>query len=181
MAAMRVVVFGKPGGGKSTLSERIARLTGAPLHALDRVQYLDGGERVPDEVFARRHAEILAQAHWVIDGYGIPQTFEIALQRAEVLVYIDRPQWLHYWWVTKRLLKSPFSPPPGWPERSPMWRSTLSGWRHLRLSHRFWTPAFRQRLLALQPPQRVVIIRTSADVQALLAELQLMSAAARVN
>jgi len=169
---MRVVVFGKPGGGKSTLSERIARLIGAPLHPLDRVQYLEGGDRVPDDEFSRLHAEIVAQAQWVIDGVGIVATFESALRRADVLVYVERPQWQHYWWVTKRLLKSPFSPPPGWPERSPMWRSTLSGWRFLRHSHRLWTPAFREKLLAERPGKRVYIIRNQTDVTTMLNELQ---------
>lgn len=172
---MRVLVFGKPGGGKSTLSERIARQVGVPLHPLDRVQYRDGGERVPDDTFALLHAEIVAQPAWVIDGFGIVSTFERAMERADVLVYVDRPQWQHYWWVTKRLLKSPFSPPPGWPDRSPMWRSTLSGWRFLRLSDRFWTPAFRENLLAQQPRKRVYIIHHASDVDTMLNDLQTLA------
>lgn len=70
---MRIAVFGKPGGGKSTLSQQIAATTRLPLHQLDLVQYERGGARVPDEQFAHRHAEILASGHWVVDGFGNPQ------------------------------------------------------------------------------------------------------------
>jgi adenylate kinase family enzyme len=58
---MKVGVFGKPGGGKSTLSREIARTTGLPLYHLDRVEFAEGGGRISEEVFLRRHAEILAE------------------------------------------------------------------------------------------------------------------------
>ena len=70
---MKIAVFGKPGGGKSTLSLQIAAATKLPLHQLDLVQYQRGGTEVPDEVFARLHAEIMAQEKWVVDGFGNPR------------------------------------------------------------------------------------------------------------
>ncbi len=39
----RVAVFGNAGGVKSTLSKRLAQITGLPLIALDLVQYKPGG------------------------------------------------------------------------------------------------------------------------------------------
>lgn len=62
---MKIAVFGKPGGGKSTLSLQIAAATKMPLHQLDLVQYQRGGGKVPDEEFLRRHAEIMAREQWV--------------------------------------------------------------------------------------------------------------------
>lgn len=35
----RVAVFGKPGGGKSTLSRKLSAITGIKLYALDLIQY----------------------------------------------------------------------------------------------------------------------------------------------
>jgi adenylate kinase family enzyme len=49
---MKVAVFGKPGGGKSTLSQEIAKTSGLPLHHLDRIQYVEGGGKIPDEIFS---------------------------------------------------------------------------------------------------------------------------------
>jgi adenylate kinase family enzyme len=169
---MKVAVFGKPGGGKSTLARQLAAATNLPLIQLDLVQYKAGGARVPDDEFLRQHAEILARPTWVVDGFGTPKAFEAMLRAADVLVYIERAPLIHYWWTTKRLLKSPFSKPLGWPENSPMLASTISSYRFLRLSGRFWTPALKSRLLALRPDKRVYVVHRQADVVSLLAELR---------
>ncbi len=171
MRALRIAVFGKPGGGKSTLAAQIARITALPLVQLDLIQYKSGGGEIPRDEFLARHRELLAQDAWVLDGFGTPHTFEAMLRAADVLVYVERPPLVHYWWVTKRLLKAPFSKPVGWPANSPMITSTLSSYRYLRLSPRFWTPALKQRLIAMQPEKRVVVIRRERDVESLLNEL----------
>lgn len=169
---MKVAVFGKPGGGKSTLSQQIASITNLPLHQLDLIQFVEGGAKVPDEVFVKRHSEILANPHWVVDGFGTPRSFDDLLRAADVLVYVERRAFIHYWWVTKRFLLSPFSKPVGWPARSPILSSTLASYRFLRLSYKFWTPAFRAKLLALQPGKRVYIVERQSDVGTILNELK---------
>lgn len=168
---MRIAVFGKPGGGKSTLALQIAKATNLPLHQLDLVQYRRGGGKLADREFMKRHAEILAQARWVLDGFGNPQAFEAMLHAADVLVHVERATPVHYWWVTKRLLKSPFAKPLGWPEGSPVLGSTISSYRYLRHSPGFWNAALKAKLLALRPGKRVYLVRRQSDVAALLAEL----------
>ena len=168
---MKVAVFGKPGGGKSTLGRQIAAAANLPLHQLDLVQFAAGGAKVPDEEFLRRHSAILAQERWVVDGFGTPQAFEAMLRAADVLVYVERAVLTHYWWVTKRLLKSPFTQPLGWPEGSPVLKSTISSYLVLKLSPKFWTPVFKARLLALRPGKRVYVVRRQSDVLALLTEI----------
>jgi adenylate kinase family enzyme len=167
---MKIAVFGKPGGGKSTLARQIAATANLPLHQLDLLQYETGDAMVRDEEFLRRHTEVLAGKRWVVDGFGTPRAFEAMLRAADVLVYVERSFLTHYWWVTKRFLKSPFVQPLGWPEGSPILRSTLSSYRYLRLSSRFWTPAFKARLLALRPGKRVYVVHRQSDVNSLLVE-----------
>jgi adenylate kinase family enzyme len=159
----KVAVFGKPGGGKSTLSQEIAKITCLPLHQLDSIQFSEGGVKVRDEIYLERHSEILSNESWVIDGFGTPQSFESMLHAADVLVYVERAPIIHYWWVTKRFIKSPFSKPLGWPKKSPMLKSTLSAYRFLRLSHRFWTLAFRPRLLRAEPLRPIPGELTTGD------------------
>ncbi len=169
---MKIAVFGKPGGGKSTLAQQIATTANLPLQQLDLLQYEKGGAKVQDEEFLQRLTGALARESWVIDGFGTPKAFEAMLRAAEVLVYVERSTLTHYWWVTKRLLKSPFVQPLGWPEGSPMLKSTLSSYRFLRLSNRLWNPAFKAKLLALRPGKRVYVVRWQSDVISLLIELE---------
>ena len=169
---MKIAVFGKPGGGKSTLALQIATTANLPLQQLDLLQFGKGGAKVPDEEFLRRHTEVLAQSRWVVDGFGTPYVFDATLRAADVLVYVERSSLTHYWWVTKRFLKSPFARPLGWPEGSPILRSTISSYRFLRLSGRFWTPAFKAKLLALRPGKRVYVVHRQSDVKSLLVELE---------
>jgi len=173
---MKVAVFGKPGGGKSTLSPKLAVAANLPPYQLDMIQFKKGGARVPDEMLARVHADILVQPRWVLDGFGTLQTFEAMLREASVLVYVERASLLHYWWVTMRLLKSPLTKPLGWPEDSPMLESTIRSYRYLRLSPRFWTPDFKAQLVAQRPAKRVYVIRHRSDEVALLNDLKNLAA-----
>ena len=125
----RVAVFGNAGGGKSTLAKRLAQITGLPLNSVDTIKYKVGGGDVPREQYFNAHADLLLQDEWIIDGFGcVPSAWE-RFSRADTLVYIDLPVMTHYYWVTKRLIKGLFINPQGWPEKSPMWRSTMSSYR----------------------------------------------------
>jgi adenylate kinase family enzyme len=168
---MRVAVFGKPGGGKSTLAQRIAREFDLPLFQVDLLRYEEDGAEVPSNEFATRFNEVLNQPTWVLDGFASPGTFENTINRATVLAYVERPTPVHYWWVTKRLLLSPFAKPIGWPENSPMRASTLASIRYLRLSNRFWTTELKDRLLSYRPAKRVHVVRSTRDERVLLKTL----------
>src|SRR5262249_22171722 len=125
----RVAVFGNAGGGKSTLARRLAELTGLPLFVVDKMQFAAGGAKVPHDEFLQAHAGLLRHNEWIIDGFG---TIALAWERfaaADTLVYIDLPLSVHYRWVTKRLIKGLFVDPPGWPENSPLWSSSLQSYR----------------------------------------------------
>ena len=168
---MRIAILGRPGGGKSTLARQLGQALGLPVHPLDALQFLSGGQRLDDAQFERAHRALLAGPTWVIEGFGTLAAFERLVAAADLLIWVERPLALHYWWVTKRLLKSPWVAPEGWPRRSPMLRSTWSSYRYLLRGERFWTPTLRERLAALKPGPGFRLIRRQADVQALLLEL----------
>ena len=67
----RVMVIGSPGAGKSTLSGKLAAVTGLPLFHLDAEYWLPGWtEREPRE-WQDKLADIVAGKRWIIDGnYG---------------------------------------------------------------------------------------------------------------
>lgn len=136
----KIAVVGKPGGGKSTLSRKLAAATGIALYPLDLIEYQKSGERVPRADFTQAHEQLISAESWIIDGLGYLDSFWRRIDAADTLIYVDLPYHVAYWWVTKRLLKSLFVKPEGWPEGSSVLKGTWAGWKFLRLSPRFWTP-----------------------------------------
>jgi len=142
-AMKRVAVFGNAGGGKSTLARQLAEITGLPLHVVDMLQFRQGGAAVPHHEYLASHRALLGQDTWIIDGYGDTATAWERFGRADTLVYVDLPLPVHYWRVTKRLIKGLFANPEGWSKDSPLWRSTLSSYNVILLCHRHMTPKYR--------------------------------------
>jgi adenylate kinase family enzyme len=102
----RVAVFGNAGGGKSTLARRLAEITRLPLYVLDKLQFKDGGAAVPQDEYLELHRDLLAQETWIIDGYGDNTTIWERFGAADTLIYVDLSLPIHYWRVTKRLIRA---------------------------------------------------------------------------
>ncbi len=161
----KVAVFGNAGGGKSTLSKRLAELTGLPLVALDLLKYKPGGREVPDEEYQAIHQEILQQDQWIIDGYGSLDTVWERLEVADTLVYVDLPVFQHYWWVTKRFLKGFFIPPESWPKDSPLLKGTLNSYYTVWLCHKKLTPKYREYVNQAKGTKQVFHLQSPQDVK----------------
>lgn len=164
----RVAVFGNAGGGKSTLARQLASITGLPLCSLDTIKYKSGGAEVPHSHYLRIHSELIREDQWIIDGFGcVPSAWE-RFAAADTLIYVDLPLFMHYAWVTKRFVKGLVVRPEGWPENSPMWRSTLNSYRVLRLCHERLTPRSRQLVAEQSTRKRVHHLRSARDVKQFL-------------
>jgi adenylate kinase family enzyme len=176
MPMKKVAVIGNAGGGKSTLSRQLAEVTGLPLYALDILQFRGGryrpdekdGGKLPDEEYVSIHREILRRDEWIIDGFGSLPTVWERLSAADTLVYIDLPITTHYWGVTKRFVAGVFQNPKGWPENSPVWESTLDGYRVVWLCHRGLTPRYRQRIADEASSKRVHHLTSRVAMKAFL-------------
>jgi len=164
----KVAVFGNTGGGKSTLARRLAEVTRLPLYPLDLIQFRSGGGEVPRDEYLKAHAELLQRDAWIIDGYGCTKSAWERFARADTLVYIDLPLFRHVLWVTTRFLKGLFVAPEGWPEGSPMIRSTLNSYRVIWLCHRHLTPKYRQLVAEARQHKRVHHLRSAAEINAFL-------------
>jgi len=164
----RVAVFGNTGGGKSTLARRLSELARLPLYPLDLIEYRPGGGKVPHEEYLKMHAELLRRDAWIIDGFGcVPSAWE-RFAAADTLIYVDLPLFIHYMWVTKRLVKGIFVNPEGWPEGSPLWRSTISCYRIIRLCHRRLTPRYRRLVAEAAATKRVHHLKSQREMRAFL-------------
>ncbi len=160
----KVAVFGNAGGGKSTLSKRLSQITGLPLHILDKIQYRSGGTEIPDEEYKQIHQQILVSDRWIIDGFGCMETLWLRLNEADTLVFVDLPLYMHFWWVTKRLITGYFKPPEGWPQKSPILKSSLNSYRVLWLCHNYLTPKYRKYIEQAQSTKSVYHIRSTEQI-----------------
>jgi len=160
----KVAVFGNAGGGKSTLSRRLSEITGLPLYILDKIQYQAGGTEVSSEDYKRAHQQILDADRWIIDGFGCMETLWLRLDEADTLVFVDLPLYVHFWWVTKRFITGYFKPPAGWPEKSPILKSSLTSYRVLWLCHKRLTPRYREYVEQAQKHKRVYHIRSTQQI-----------------
>lgn len=160
----KVAVFGNAGGGKSTLSRTLAEITGLPLYVLDKIQYQPGGVKVAYEDYKRIHQEILDSDQWVIDGFGCLETLWPRLDAADTLVFVDLPISLHFWWVTKRFLTGYVDPPAGWPENSPIFKSSMNSYRALWLCHKYLTPKYRDYVTQAKSNRTVYHIQSTDQI-----------------
>ena len=168
----RVAVFGNAGGGKSTLARRLAELTRLPLYPLDLIQFRTGGGKIPHEDYLKFHAELIGRDQWIIDGFGCEASAWARFSAADTLIYLDLPLSKHYWWVTKRLIKSALVTPEGWPENSPMWRSTLDSWRVVRRCERHLAPKYRQLVADAAALKRVHHLTSPSRIRHFLAAVE---------
>lgn len=165
----KIAVFGKPGSGKSTVSKALAVATGIELYQLDSIVYQPNGELVEREVFEKIHGEILQVENWIVDGLGPISSFYKRLEAADTLVYIDLPYLVSYWFVTKRLLKSFFVKPEGWPEGCSVLKGSLESYRILKLCPKFWNAEFLARIQAMPSVKEVYVIKTVAQLNSFVA------------
>lgn len=165
-------MFGNAGGGKSTLSKRLSEITGLPLYVLDKIKYRAEGIEVPQEDYQHVHQGILATDQWIIDGFGCKETVWLRLGEADSLVFVDLPLSVHFWWVTKRFITGYFRPPAGWPEKSPIFKSSMNSYRALWLCHKYLTPKYRQYIEQAQSTKSVYHIRSSEQISQFLESIQ---------
>ena len=176
MPMKKVAVFGNAGGGKSTLSRRLAKITGLPLYTLDIVQFRDGrywagekdGGQCSPEEYLKIHRDILSRDQWIIDGYGSVASAWERFAAADTLVHVDLPMPAHYWGVTRRLIAGLFANPEGWPEDSPVWESSLDSYRVVWRCHRRLTPRYRALVAEAASSKRVHHLTSRAAMEAFL-------------
>ncbi len=168
----KIAIFGNAGGGKSTLAKQLALATDLPLVSLDKLKYQTGGKEIPHDEYLQAHAKLMQQSHWIIDGFGcVPSAWQ-RFSQADTLVYIDLSLLQHGLWVTKRLFKGLYVNPEGWPDNSPILKSSLNSYKVLWLCHKKLTPAYRALVAEAGNTKRVFHLTSPAAIKAFLRDCE---------
>src|SRR5262245_2440742 len=87
----RVLVLGCCGAGKSTVSRRLAAVTGLPLIQLDLLYWRPGWTPTPAEEMDALVTRLCAGPRWIIDG-NYQRSLPLRLPRADTVIWLDYPR-----------------------------------------------------------------------------------------
>jgi adenylate kinase family enzyme len=100
----RIMIFGRPGSGKSTFSYYLSNTLNIPLFHLDKYFYISNwNERNYDEFIAIQK-NLVSNDMWIIDGNST-KSLEIRYKSADLILYFNFPRYLCYFRILKRYFK----------------------------------------------------------------------------
>ena len=166
-AADRIMVIGCSGGGKSTLSPKIAEKFDLRYISMDRdVLWLPGWVLRSREAQRPLIEELVAGARWILDGNN-SSSFDIRLPRTDLVLWVRMPRWLCLWGALSRAIRhygqTRADMAPGCPERLD-WGFLRYIWDFERVS----APQMRERLAVCGPDIPVFQLKSRRQMRALL-------------
>jgi adenylate kinase family enzyme len=167
---VRAVLIGGPGAGKTRLARTLARQHGLSHIELDAVLHGPGGVEPSDEEFRDAILPRLEGDAWVVDGWHERRLGTLALERADVVVFLDPPLVLIVWRLLRRTVPDLILRRELWNGNRQTVRGAFGG-RNSLLGYALRRhPDLRRRLPeALRDPKlgkiRYVKLRTSGDVR----------------
>lgn len=102
-SAKRILIFGSPGAGKTTLSEKLGKMLGLPVKHLDKYFWKNWKE-CPDDQWDKIILGFAGEDKWIIDGNYF-RTIDMRLERADTVIFLDYKRSLCLWSVLKRVIK----------------------------------------------------------------------------
>lgn len=90
----RVVILGCSGAGKSTLARKMGERLGLPQIHLDHLYFIQGWKTGDPAVFRERLASAVAAERWIVDGNFLTLTGDLAMPRADSVIWLEQPRWL---------------------------------------------------------------------------------------
>ncbi len=124
---MRVVFVGAPGSGKTTAARALASRLRCEHIELDAIFHAPGGRHPSPEEFAAALKPKLEPPHWVVDGWHERLVGDLAIQRADTVVFLDPPLRTALRRIVLRSLREIALRKPLWNGNHQTWRGAFGG------------------------------------------------------
>lgn len=98
----KVMIFGRPGSGKSTFAFKLHQLTDLPLYHIDKYFFESNWVERNYIEFLEIQQSLVNKDSWIIDGNST-KSFEMRYSKADLAIYFNYPRFLCYWRIFKRL------------------------------------------------------------------------------
>jgi adenylate kinase family enzyme len=120
MNIKKIMIFGRPGSGKSTFASVLRDHLGLPLHHLDKYFYEANWVERNYQEFLQIQRSILENDRWIVDGNSV-RSLEMRYSKADLVLYFNYPRRICYWRIVKRL----WQPNQGIDDRAPGCKETI--------------------------------------------------------
>ncbi len=99
----KIMIFGRPGSGKSTFALKLHQVTEIPLHHLDKFFYTENWIERNYYDFISIQKSFIDQDQWVIDGNCI-NSLEMRFAKADLVLFFNYPIYICFFRILKRLI-----------------------------------------------------------------------------
>jgi len=165
----KIMLFGCPGSGKSTMALKLHEVTALPVVHLDRLWWLPGWRETTKEDFDRKLQQELEKPEWIIEG-NFSRTLAKRLEYSDTAVFLDYSRWVCLWGVVKRVMRSYGKSRPDMGEGCPE-RFDLSFLRYIWHFRKKNEQRYLEMLKELNG-QEVVILRSRREGERWLSQLK---------
>jgi len=100
----RIAIIGNAGSGKSTLTQQLHEIFNLPVYHMDKYFWKPYWTYPDPEEYKIIHDKICDQDAWIIDAMNL-RLLEYRIARADIIIFLDRPRYICFWRIFKRLVK----------------------------------------------------------------------------
>ncbi|MGI4851226.1 MAG: hypothetical protein ACRYGR_04730 [Janthinobacterium lividum] len=104
----RIMIFGRPGSGKSTFAHLLHQVTKLPVYHLDKIFFISNWNKRNHQEYINLKKTFVDEEHWIIDGNNT-KCLEMRYARADLVLYFNYSRRICCWRIFKRLWTKDFS------------------------------------------------------------------------
>jgi adenylate kinase family enzyme len=166
----RIAIIGNAAGGKSTLARKMSTARGLPCIEVDTLLWQEGWKLAPVDAYEARHAVAIAGDEWVIEGLGSQGSIPARISRANEIVLIDLPLWVHFALAAERQARWHHQDvrPAGMDEKPP----TMALFKTMWEVDQNWLPTIRELCSQAGPSKKLTRLHSLEELDAYASRIE---------